>query len=79
MNREYIISMVIGFVLVFAGALVVYKGSDTKFVNKNPVIIAVGIIIIFFCNRDRNNYNVTKFEIRIMTITEKVCNGRRRL
>lgn len=49
MNREYIIFMVIGFVLVFAGALVVYKGSDTK------------------------------FEIRIMTITEKVCNGRRRL
>lgn len=48
MNREYIISMVIGFVLVFAGALVAYKGSDTKFVNKNPVIIAVGIIIIFF-------------------------------
>lgn len=33
MNREYIISMVIGFVLVFAGALVVYKGSDTKFVK----------------------------------------------
>lgn len=30
MNREYIISMVIGFVLVFAGALVVYKGSDTN-------------------------------------------------
>lgn len=53
MNREYIISMVIGFVLVFAGALVVYKGSDTKFVNKNPVIIAVGIIIIFLQSRSQ--------------------------
>lgn len=28
--------------------IAIQKGSDTKFVNKNPVIIAVGIIIIFF-------------------------------
>lgn len=26
MNSEYLLSMVIGFVLVFAGALVAYKG-----------------------------------------------------
>lgn len=44
MNREYLLSMVIGFVLVYAGALVVYKGRN----KKNPFVITVGIMIIFF-------------------------------
>lgn len=44
MNSEYLLSMVIGFVLVFAGALVAYKGRE----KNNSVVITVGIMIIFF-------------------------------
>jgi uncharacterized membrane protein len=44
MNSDYLLSMVIGFVLVFAGALVAYKGRK----KNNSVVITVGIMIIFF-------------------------------
>lgn len=45
MNREYITSIVIGIVLLLAGAIVMYKGIKIK--NK-LFVITVGIMIIFF-------------------------------
>lgn len=44
MNSEYITSIVIGIVLLLAGAIVMDKG-----IKKNiPFVITVGIMIIFF-------------------------------
>lgn len=45
MNSEYITSIVIGIVLLLAGAIVMYKGIKIK--NKS-FVITVGIMIIFF-------------------------------
>lgn len=44
MNSEYITSIVIGIVLLLAGAIVMHKG-----IKKNiPFVITVGIMIIVF-------------------------------
>lgn len=44
MNSEYITSIVIGIVLLLAGAIVMHKGIKINI----PFVITVGIMIIFF-------------------------------
>ena len=48
MNSEYIMSIVIGIVLLLAGAIVIDKGIKIKNLNNKPFVITVGIMIIFF-------------------------------
>lgn len=48
MNSEYITSIVIGIVLLLAGAIVMDKGIKIKNLNNKPFVITVGIMIIFF-------------------------------
>ena len=48
MNSEYITSIVIGIVLVLAGAIVMNKGIKIENLNNKPLVITVGIMIIFF-------------------------------